>query len=70
MPESSEITDINPEINIDFEDNPPFQVGVISESYQRPDKSFFQEPQELKSLVNKAIWHRSFYQDRLILRSY
>ena len=49
---SSEITNINPEINLDFEDNSPFQEGVISEAYQRPDKSFFQEPQELHSLVN------------------
>ena len=39
MPGSSENTDINPEINIDFEENSPFQ-GVISETYQRPDKSF------------------------------
>ena len=32
------------EINLDFEENSPFQEGVISEAYQRPDKSFFQEP--------------------------
>ena len=30
MPESSESTDINPEINIDFEENLPFQEGVVS----------------------------------------
>ena len=44
--------DINPELNKDFEENSQFQEGVISESYQRPDKLFFQEPQELDSLVN------------------
>ena len=44
MPESSESTDINQEINIDFKENSPFQEGVISETYQRPDKSFFYEP--------------------------
>ena len=38
---SSEITSINPEINPDFEENSPFQEGVISEAYQRPDKLFF-----------------------------
>ena len=43
---------INPECNTDFEENSPFQEGVISESYQRPDKSFFQEPKELDALVN------------------
>ena len=44
--------DINPELNTDFKENSPFQEGVISETYQRPDKSFFQEPQELEGLVN------------------
>ena len=51
-PQSSESTDINPEINIDFEENFPFQGNVISEIYQRPDKSLFQEPQQLDSLIN------------------
>ena len=35
--------DISPELNIDFMENSPFQEGIISETYQRPDKSFFQE---------------------------
>ena len=38
--QSSESTNINPEINIDFEENSPFQEGIILEIYQRPDKSF------------------------------
>ena len=45
------LSDIDPELNTDFEDNSPFQ-GVISEMYQRPDKSYFQEPQELEGLIN------------------
>ena len=36
---------------MDFEENSPFQEGVISEMYQRPDNSYFQEPQELHSLI-------------------
>ena len=52
MSESSENIDISPELNTKFEENSPFQEGVISETYQRPDKSFSQEPQELESLVN------------------
>ena len=31
----------NPNINLDFEENLPFQEGIISETIQRPDKSFF-----------------------------
>ena len=38
------LLDIDPELNSDFEENSPFQEGVISEMYQRPDKSYFQEP--------------------------
>ena len=49
---SSESTDIDPEINIDFEENSWFQEGIISETYQRPDKSFFQESWELETLIN------------------
>ena len=33
--------DINPELNTDFEENSPFQEGVISETYQRQVESFF-----------------------------
>ena len=42
------------DINLDFEENSPFQEGAISEAYQRPSMSFFQEPQELNSLVNTS----------------
>ena len=44
MPEFPGKVDTRPELNTNFEDNSPFQEGVISETYQRPDKSFFQEP--------------------------
>ena len=46
------VLDFYPDINTDFEENPPFQEGVISEMYQRPDKSYFQEPHELAKLLN------------------
>ena len=31
------------DINTDFKENSPYQGGVISEIYQRLDKSYFQE---------------------------
>ena len=34
---------------MDFEENSTYQEGVISEMYQRPDRSYFQEPPELES---------------------
>ena len=36
------LSDIDPELNTDLEGNSPFQEGVISETYQRPHKSYFQ----------------------------
>ena len=40
------------EINKDFEENSPYQGGVISEIYQRPNKSQMVDPPELIDLVN------------------
>ena len=45
---------ISPNINFDFKENSPFQEGIMSETFQRPDKSFFQNPKELGDLVDKG----------------
>ena len=37
---------------LDIEKNSPFQEGIISEIYERPDMSCIQEPQELKDLID------------------
>ena len=49
--------DINPNINFDFEENSPFQEGVMSKTFQRLDKSFFQEPKELGDLIDKGNFY-------------
>ena len=46
------LTDLDTDINTDFEENSPYQEGVISETYQRPNRSYFQEAPELDSLIN------------------
>ena len=46
-----DIDALEQDINMDFEENSPYQEGVISEMYERPEKSYFQEPQELQGLV-------------------
>ena len=48
----SDIDALEQDINMDFEENFPNQEGVISETYQRPDKSYFQKPPELQGLVS------------------
>ena len=64
MPSSQEslptVENINPDINLDFEENSPFQEGVISETFQRLDK-FFQEPKELNDLINSDILIQKCY---------
>ena len=40
------------EINKDFEENSPYQKGIISEIYQRPHKSQIVDPPELIDSVN------------------
>ena len=37
---------------IEIEENSPFQESIISEVYERPDKSYFQVPIELKDLID------------------
>ena len=44
--------DTSPRRDLEFEENSLYQEGIISKTYQRPDKSYFQEPQELENLVN------------------
>ena len=40
------------ESKTDIEENLPFQENIISKIYERPDKSYFWEPIELKDLVD------------------
>ena len=51
---SRKITGFDMDINIDIKENSPYQEGIISETYQRPDRSYFQEPQEIDSLINSG----------------
>ena len=48
------------DINLDFEENSPFLEEVISEMFQRPDKSFFQDPKELDNLINTGNLIQTF----------
>ena len=45
-----DLLDLDTERNIDFEENSPYQEGIISKTYERPDKSYFKEPSEFKDL--------------------
>ena len=49
----------SPDINLGFEENSPFQEGIISETIQRLDRLFFQNLRELEDLVGKRnLIHR------------
>ena len=51
-------TKISPNTNLDVEENSPFQEGIISETFQRLDKSFFQNPKELELIDKGNLTHK------------
>ena len=54
-PQSSQsptnIDNINP--NFHFEENSPFQEGIMPKTFQRPDRSFLQELKEVVNFINR-----------------
>ena len=49
-----DLLDTDIDRNVDIEENSPFQEGIISETYERPDRSYVQEPYELKDLIDST----------------
>ena len=47
-----DLLDNDSDRKVEIEENSPFQEGIISEIYERPDTSYVQEPQELKDLID------------------
>ena len=49
-----DLQDLDTDRTIKFEESSPHQEGIISEMYERSDKSFIQEPPELKDLIDTS----------------
>ena len=47
-----DLLDNDSDRKVEIEENSPFQEGIISEIYERPDNSYMQEPQELTDLID------------------
>ena len=47
-----DLLDTDLDRNVDIEENSPFQEGIISETYERPDRSYVQELYELRDLTD------------------
>ena len=47
-----DLLDLDMDRKIKLEENSPHQEGIISEMYERPDKSYIQESTELKDLID------------------
>ena len=45
---------------VEIKENSPFQEGIISEIYERPNTSYVQEPQELKDLIDSSKLIQNF----------
>ena len=62
QPQNSETkADTSPKIDTEFKENFLYQEGIIFQAYQRLDKSYFQEPNELGSLVNTSRLVQNFF---------
>ena len=55
-----DLSDNDLDRNVDIEENSPFQEGIISETYERPDTSYVQEPYELKNLIDTTKLIQTF----------
>ena len=44
--------------NLDIEENSPFQEHVMSETIQRPDRTFFQKPKSLDDIDTGNLIHK------------
>ena len=53
-------------INLDIEENSPFQEGIISETIQRPDNIFFQKPKSLEDIIDTGNPNTNFYPSKWI----
>ena len=62
QPIKQNIQGINPNINFDFEENSPFQEGIMSETFQRLDKSFFQNPRVRRPYKQRKFGSEIFAQ--------
>ena len=61
----------NPNINLNFEENSLFHEGIISETIQRLNKSFFQNLKELEDLIDKGnLIHRFFPNKQILTKFY
>ena len=47
-----DLLDNDSDRKVEIEENSPFQEGIISEIYERPDNSYMQEPQELTDPID------------------
>ena len=47
-----DLLDLDMDRNINFEENSPYQEGIISKMYERLDQSYFKEPSKLEDLLN------------------
>ena len=54
------LPNFDPDKRVEFEKNSPHQEGIISETYERPDASFIEDPPELQDLVDTSTLIQKF----------
>ena len=65
-----DLSEIDLDRKVDVEENSSFQEGIISETYERPNISYVQEPHKLKDLIDTTKLVQKFYLSRWTLTKY
>ena len=65
-----DLLDTDLDRNVDIEENSPFWEGIISETYERPDTSYVEEPYKLKDLIDTTKLIQKFYLSRWTLTKF
>ena len=59
-----DLLDLDTDRNISFEENSPYQEGIILEMYEGPDRTYFKEPSEIKDLIDTTKLVQNFLPKR------
>ena len=62
-----DLLDTDLDRRVDIDENSPFQEGIISETYERPDTSYVQELYELTDLIDTTKLIQKFLPSRWTL---
>ena len=62
-----DLLDTDKDLYLDTEENLPCQEGITSETYERPERSYVQEPYKLKDLIDSTKLVKKFLPRQMVI---